>query len=409
MVKGNILLLTHWSFKDALVQAYTLPYLDIIRSVLPKQYKIFIVTSEQGKLALSQKEIKDVNEQWKQKNIELIAMGYERFGFKKLVSMPGQLLQLVQLIRRNKIKLIHSFCTPAGSIAYLLSKVTGTPIIADSYEPHAEAMVENGTWQPNGLAYKILSTLEKGLTKKASCFIGTTAAMQEYAQTRYGIEIKNLFVKPACVDFEKFYPQQKDAELLRRYGLQDKIVCVYAGKLGGIYLKKEVFDFIKCCYEHWGDNFRFLMVTNAPREEIDAEIERIGVPQEVVISKFCLHHQVSKHLSLGDFGINPVKPGPSRRYCTSIKDGEYWATGLPVVITKDISDDSGIIKENNIGAVLNELNETEYKKAVLKIEALLQEPREQLQARVFEVAKRYRDYSIAENIYHIIYGEEKYE
>jgi len=405
MIESNILLLTHWSYKDALVQTYTLPYLEMIRSILPKQYKIFLVTSEQGKLALSKEEIKNINEDWQQNNISLVALPYERFGFKKMVSMPTQLLQLVQLVRKNKISYIHSFCTPAGSIAYLLSKITNAKIIADSYEPHAEVMVENGTWPANGAAYKILYTLEKRLTKKASYFIGTTAAMQEYALTRYGVPIKNLFVKPACIDFKKFYPQHKDLSLLKQHGLEGKIVCVYAGKLGGIYLKTEVFDFVRCCYERWGDKFRFLMLTNASREEIEEETKRTGIPSEVVISKFCFHYEVPKYLSLGDFSINPVKSGPSRRYCTSIKDGEYWGTGLPVVITKDISNDSDIIKENNIGAVLEELNETEYKKAVLAIEALLQEPTDQLRARIFAVAKKFRDYSIAENIYRTIYGE----
>ena len=48
---GNTLILTHWSFKDALVQTYTLPYVYMIRQVLPPDEKIFIVTSEQGKVA----------------------------------------------------------------------------------------------------------------------------------------------------------------------------------------------------------------------------------------------------------------------------------------------------------------------------------------------------------------------
>ncbi|MBD0333194.1 MAG: hypothetical protein ICV66_11110 [Chitinophagaceae bacterium] len=228
--------------------------------------------------------------------------------------------------------------------------------------------------------------------------------MKEYALTRFDTQLNELFVKPACVDFNKFHPREKNTELLHRYNLKDKIVGVYAGKLGGIYLKKEVFDFIRCCYDFWGDKFRFFMITNASREEIDEEMKRICLPPQIVISKFCFHHEVPEHLSLGDFGINPVKPGPTRRYCTSIKDGEYWATGLPVVITKNISDDSEIIEENGIGAVLNELNNENYIAAIRKINDLLKEPREQLQTRIFKIAQRYRNYSIAEDIYSSIYG-----
>jgi glycosyltransferase involved in cell wall biosynthesis len=316
-----------------------------------------------------------------------------------------QVRQLASLAKKEKIKVLHSFCTPAGGIAVLVSKLTGLPIVADSYEPHAEVMVENGTWKKNSISFKILRRLEKALTKRAIYFIGTTSAMKEYAKTRYNIEIKNLFVKPACINFSQFSPGEKDYELVKQYGLENKIVAVYAGKLGGIYLKDELFDLIKCCYDLWGDRFRFFMITNTSKEEIEEQIKRIELPHEVVISKFCFHHEVSKHLSLGDFGINPVKPGPTRRYCTSIKDGEYWAKGLPVVITKDISDDSKIINENEIGVVLEELNDESYKRAVCKIDQLLKIDKKTLQTKIFDIAKRYRNYAIAENIYSSIYGK----
>jgi glycosyltransferase involved in cell wall biosynthesis len=378
--------------------------LNIIRSLLPRHHKIFLVTSEQGKLGLKKNEVDEINKRWNDENMELVTFQYHRFGVKKLVSMPSELLQLLRLIRVEKIACIHAVCNIAGSMAYMLSSITRVPLIADSYEPHAEVMVENGTWKKDSLAYKILFNLEKKFTRKASKIIGTTSAMKEYALTRFDTDIKELYVKPACVDFSKFHPTQKDSELLHKYGLENKIVCVYAGKLGGIYLKEEVFDFIKCCYDYWGDRFRFLMLTNAPRHEIDEQIHRLKLPEHIVVSKFCFHEEVPKHLSLGDFGINPVKPGPTRRYCTSIKDGEYWATGLPVIITKNISDDSEIIEQNNIGAVLDDLSNESYIAAISKLNELFKEPREQLQNRVFNVAQRYRNYSIAKEIYSSIYS-----
>ena len=56
-------------------------------------------------------------------------------------------------------------------------------------------------------------------------------------------------------------------------------------------------------------------------------------------SLFVPYNQITDYYQIADFAINPVKPVPSKRYCTSIKDGEYWGMGLPVVITKNISDD----------------------------------------------------------------------
>ena len=123
----------------------------------------------------------------------------------------------------------------------MLSKFTGAELVIDSYEPHAESMVENGTWKKDGLAYKILFSLEKKQTQRAKALIGTTAGMKQYALEKYGVEVKNFFVKPACVDLEKFSPSEKDSKLLKEFGFENKIVCVYAGKLGGIYFKRRSF------------------------------------------------------------------------------------------------------------------------------------------------------------------------
>lgn len=403
-IKGNVLVLTPWSYNDALIQTYTLPYLRIIRQKLPAVNNIVLVTNEQERLALSTKEINTINQGWLQQNMQLVAFPYKRFGWRKMLSSANEIRALYNIVRKGKIDVIHAFCTPAGSIGYLLAKLTGKPLIIDSYEPHAESMVENNSWKSNSIAFRILHILEKWQTQYASSFIATSEGMRQYAKDRFGVTIQNFYVKPACVDLEKFRPNQPDAKLQAEIGLQGKVVCVYAGKLGGIYLREEVFDFIKQCYLHWGDTFRFLMLTNATSEEVQKEMKRVGLPEEIVVQKFVRHEEVPLYLSLGSFAINPVKPVPTKRYCTSIKDGEYWAMGLPIVITKDISDDSDIIEKNHIGYKLNALTEEEYRNAIAAIEKLLSTDKIDLQKRIRATAETYRSYRIAEDIYSKIYA-----
>jgi glycosyltransferase involved in cell wall biosynthesis len=399
---GNILVLTQWSFKDALVQTYTLPYINIIREIISPERKIILVTAEQPHIALSKDEIDQISKDWERRNMQLLPGPYKRFGLKKLVASAGNLSKLIGVINKEKIKIIHAFCTPAGSIAYLLSKLTGAELIIDSYEPHAESMVENGTWRKHGMAYKILFSLEKKQTQRAKVLIATSAGMKQYALDRYGIEVKNFFVKPACVDLEKFSPSGKDNILLKELALENKIVCVYAGKLGGIYLKEEVFDFIKLCYDHWKDNFRFLMLTNATKEEINTEIQRAGLPENIVVSKFVYHDEVPRYLSLGDFAINPVKPVPTKRFCTSIKDGEYWAMGLPVVISPQISDDSEIIEKENTGVVVDFSDGDALSRSIEKLEELINH-KIVLKEKIRQLAIRYRSFDLAKKIYKEIY------
>ena len=404
MSKRNILIITFWSYNDALVQTYTLPYVNMIRKILPKESKIFIVTFEQEKVALSPSELESLNVEFAKRNIRLIAFPYVRFGLKKLIKACGNILLMQRLVRKEEITTIHAFGPNAGGYGFLVSKLTGKELIIDSFEPHAEAMVENKTWPEDGAAYKILKRLEKWQAKRAKHLIGTTTAMKQYSKERYGYEPKSFFAKPSCVDTDMFFPRAKDVELVNSLGLQGKIVCVYAGKLGGIYLKEEVFDFFKACYEFWGDRFRCVMVTNAERKVIEEQLAAVNLPLHVVFSKFVPHQDVPRYLSLGDFALNPVKPVPTKRYCTSVKDGEYWAMGLPVVISPDISDDSDIILKEEIGGITDFVNKESMLRAIEKVDALVNK-NNGLSNKIFVIAKKYRSYEIARRIYTEIYGE----
>ncbi|MBS1488010.1 MAG: glycosyltransferase [Bacteroidetes bacterium] len=395
----NILIITYWSYNEALIQAYTLPYVRIIKKQLPSASLVFLVTLEKDRGWLA-KNKESVTKQLEEEGLRWIPLHYKPFGWAALFMWIRSGMHLHGIIRKNKIDVIHCWCTPAGAVGYILSMVTGKKLVIDSYEPHAEAMVENGTWKKNSIAFKLLFWLEKKQTQKAEFIIAATKGMREYAQEKYGVAIKNYFVKPACVDLSLFsLTKKKDQVLINQLNLADKITCVYAGKFGGIYLESEIFDMFKAAYDFWGDQFRVLLLTDFSREEINAHCVRVKIPNSIITNRFVAHREIPFYMGLADFAICPVKPLPSKRYCTPIKNGEYWAMGLPVIIPLNISDDSEIIESNNAGAVLYELNEQTYQSAIEKIDKIIKEPNEERTKRIRLLALTYRDFSVAEKVY----------
>ena len=183
--------------------------------------------------------------------------------------------------------------------------------------------------------------------------------------------------------------------------LKDKIVCVYAGKFGGLYLTNETFEFFKVAYDFWGNRFRILLLSSHTLKEITAYFKLVGIPTQILILKFVPHNQVAEYLGLADFAICPMKPLPSRRFSAPIKTGEYWAMGLPVLIPENISDDSEIIQKHNAGHVLLNFNNEEFINACKKIEILMNEP--EIKKRIRGLALKYRNFEIAEEIYKTIY------
>lgn len=399
MKTNNLLIITYWQYQDALIQTYTLPYVKIIAKHLPPGSKIYLITLDKET---------SVDHPSSQQNIENISLPYISFSTKAAVSWVKNILKLYRLIKRENISTIHAWCTPAGMIAYILSVLTRKILIIDSFEPHAEAMVENGEWKKNSWAFKILFKYEKLQTKKAKHLIATTEGMKAYSKIKYNHTGNSFFVKPACVDLLLFSEKNvKNKELLSELGLQHKTIGVYAGKFGGIYLNKEVFDFIKVSEIYWEGKFRALILSSHTPEYIQQMAKQSNISEDTIIHKFVSHSQIPDYIGLADFGLTPVKSVPTKRYCTPIKDGEYWALGLPIVITPNISDDSQIIADNKIGSILEGLDNESYLKSIKEIDMLLKNnTRMELYNKIRPIAEKYRNFEIANNIYSKIYGNE---
>ncbi|HEX7845513.1 MAG TPA: hypothetical protein VF476_06880 [Chitinophagaceae bacterium] len=402
----NILVVTYWDFNEAHVQANVLPNLKIL-SRIADGCTVYLFCL--NKKPLSKEEEAAVQQKLAPFNIRLLWFHYSHFGVKMILKFGWLIPYLCYTVFSKRIGQVYAWCTTAGAIGYLVSVFTTRPLILESYEPHAEAMVENGYWHRSHYAYRILSFFEKKQAQRAKWIIAANSGMKDYVIRRYNYSIpkEKFFAKPACVDLDQFKPDERVRQTIREaLGYKEEhIVCLYAGKFGGIYLEKETFEFYKAAYDHWGDNFRILLLSSQDEQYIKEKSAAVGLPFEIIRLLFVPHNEVPVYMQAGDFAICPVKPVPTKKYCTPVKDGEYWAIGLPVVITNNISDDSAIIEEKNIGAVLHELSVEEYKKAVKKIENILTRDKNELRSEIRSIAEKYRNYKIAEKIYEHIYSK----
>ncbi|MCB0402470.1 MAG: glycosyltransferase, partial [Flavobacteriales bacterium] len=316
----NILVVTYWSYRDALIQTYTLPYVRLIRNRLGDSGKIYLLTIENQFHRMDEQAWKAACTKMEQENIYLIRFKYDHFGLKMAFRFFGIVSKLIRLIKKEKIAFIHSWCMTAGALGYILSVFTKKPLIIDSYEPHADSMVENGTWTRSGIKYKILSWLEKKQSRKAKTVIALTEGMKDYGSRKYGASFDHYYVKPAMVNLEKFEWNEETYQGLRKkHEVEDRVVCLYAGKLGGIYLEEEVFDFFETAYDHWKDRLKIFLLTDKNPEDVKQMMKKRNIPETIMETRFVNYNDIPPYFTLADFAINPVKPVPSKRYCTSIK------------------------------------------------------------------------------------------
>lgn len=404
-MQGNIIVITYWSYKDALVQTYTLPYVRLMKKYCSG--KIYLVTLEQERLKLSAEEKTKIRSQLHAAGIHPIFLKYQPFGMSAAFGWSLKLIRLWLLILFGGIKTIHTWCTPAGMIGYLLSRFTGKKLILDSFEPHAEPMLETGEWKAGGKAFQTLFQYEKKQANRASVVIGLTESMKAYAKEKYGMQDKPFYLKPALIDFNSLpqFTNETRTDFRNKNQLRDKIVCVCAGKTGGLYFEKEVFDFFRSCADHWGERFHVVMLSPDREEKLLVLAKQSGFSEKQITIRFVPQHEVYAWMNAADFAFNPCRPVPSRRHGTSIKNAEYRAMGLPVVLAHDISDDSETIAAENAGAVLDEMNETNYRNAIQTIDDLLKTDCQLLNKRITDSMRKNRSMEIADRVYKEIYDK----
>lgn len=391
---NKILFITQWQYDDALVQTYTLPYINIVKKIT--NANCYLVTTGKGNNDTKLSERGGIN------LIELPdpTKGGRLQWFKNLSILN-------RFVKKEQIPVMHTWCTPAGAIGAILKmRNSGIKLVLDSVEPHAEAMVECKIWPKGGIKFRGLFFLEKLQFKKAEHLIFAATEMDKYVKNKFGLTVSGD-VKPACVDLSLFSDKLlKNSELLKKLGLDGKIVCVYAGKFGGFYLEDETFQFVKQCEEFWGkDKFRFLALSNATDEYMNEKMAKFNIQPETVVKLFVPYKEVAQYMGLADFAFSAYKPVPSKRYGTPIKNGEYWALGLPVVIPPNISDDSAIIEKHNAGAILRGFSKEDYMKSISQIDSITKgKTRDEIYKTIRSLAEQYRNFSIAEQVYKSIYG-----
>ena len=400
----HILVMSSWSFNEPLTHSYLLPYLRIIIDLLPVGSKIWLQTMEKDHLKLDAAAMSIVMSELEAEGIRWIPFKYMPFGLRALTGYFNMVRKLRSLVRSEQIEYLHPFAPGAGTIAVFVRLFSKTKLVVDSWEPHAESMVESGVWKKSSLAFRVMWWAEKKMSREATWLIAATRGMKNYAKEKWNIDPVNVAYRPACVDLETMDPAKFNKEDLRRIHLLDhKIVCVCTGKLEGMYMGVETFQFFSACRGVWGETFHALILSETNPEHIKKMAAEAGFPDEAYSLRHVKFHEVPSYLAMADFAFNPQKPLPSKRFGTPVKDGEYWAMGLPVVIHPDISEDSSIVSTERIGAILGDMSHSDTIRVIDEIKLLLSD--DQTAARCRSAAIQFRGFHLAKSAYALVYAQ----
>jgi hypothetical protein len=350
----RILFLGYWSLHDGLTISTVFPHLRLLQERCDVE-AIRLVTIERGDTAQA----------------ELIfAPGYstKKITFEPLRSKRSRnvILNKIEDFTRFPSELAHQVHvfkpdfilargTPAGALAYLVWQKTKLPFYVESFEPHADYMLESGVWRRYDPRYQFQRHWEKRQKQVAR---GLMPVAENYRQQLIaeGVPAARIATVPCSVDAAAFaFTKTGRQQMRERLGFTNPeiVVGIYVGKFGGIYYDVEAFQVFRAAADHFGDAFRLILLTPDPEPEVRCKLAAVGLALNVVVVIKAPHAEVPLYLSAADFAFATIKPAPCRLFCSAIKIGEYWASGLPVLLPPGVGDDSRIVEMEAGGAVFD--------------------------------------------------------
>ena len=306
--------------------------------------------------------------------------------------------KLTRLIKKNEIDFVIGRNSISGSICYKLYRKLGVPYAVESFEPHADYMLESGVWKKYDPRYLFQKYWEKKQKETAS-FLMPVSENHKRQLIYENVGKSKVITVPCCVDLEKFaFSKDARRSLRKRLNIKEQDnVGIYVGKFGDIYLDEESFELFRLIFEQ--EKSFFLIILTPFPDLASVRCSQYGLPKENVLISSVPHDLVNDYLSAADIAFSLVKPAPIRKYCSPIKDGEYSANGLPIAIPNGIGDDSDIIKKYGLGIIFDvkDLNN-----AAKDIHRFLNKKKEVSDRKPSILAKEFRSFPIVKSAYEVI-------
>lgn len=381
----RILYLGYWGIADGLSVATVYPHLRIL-SEMPAVEQVWYCSIERDQYTPVDLQLPKVQ------HIPLFSGHSWKDKFNDFTIFPAQLSRLV---KEHQIDRLICRGAPAGGIGHWVHKATGVPYLVESFEPHAEYMRASGIWPWWHPKYWVERLIEVKQKQTASLLV-TVSENYKQKLLQEGISEARIRVAPCSVDADRFAFSAEDREAVRmRLGIApNQLVGIYVGKFGGIYFEEEAIQFFQEAFAYWPQLFVIILTPNP--NSVAEWLGTHGLPMSQIHCTSVPHREVPSYLSAADMAFSLIRPAEARRYCSPIKNGEYWANGLPILTPKDIGDDSHLLEVHAHAGVVFDLHTVGQE---LKRMDALAKTRTMDHGRISELAHRYRSVQAIYGVY----------
>jgi glycosyltransferase involved in cell wall biosynthesis len=265
-------------------------------------------------------------------------------------------------VLRHKPDIIHAHLHEGGLIGWILSKLTGAPLVFDFQGSLTSEMIDHNFLKANTLSHKFLYWLETRIDHAADVILTSSTHAANLLIERFRVPANKIIPIPDCVDVDKFcldnYSKEEKRQLKKSLEIPvDKKLIVYLGILAphqGVDKLLEALGPLK----ETRDDYHLLLMGYPAVNHYQAKAETLGVVQQVTFTGKIPYEQACRYLALGDIATAPKISATEG----SGKILNYMALGLPTVafnipVSREFLGDGGIyaaeIDPQALAAALN--------------------------------------------------------
>jgi len=393
-MQGNkkVIIYLYNRFFDPLIQGNFWLYIDDYLKDPDNTIRFHLITYEDDRFPLTSEQATKVK-QWQQQGLEWTRLQWHPGTnlTSKFVDVWSGLLALTSL-RKKGYRHVVSLASVAGSYAYLFCRLLRMKLFMYQFEPHSEYAIDNSMWARGSLQYKIAHFLERRAAGFATVIASGTRFMQERLEHEWKVDAQFFKIATVANDKKFTFDQTLRDETRTRLGLRpEQWVLFYPGKFGSLYYYEETAWMYRWLRE-LEPRLHFLIVTPHEDEEVMVIFDKAGVEREDYTICHSDYIDIHSYYFAADFAVIAVPSGPSKKFISNIKVGEYLCAGLPFLITRDVSEDYVYAEEKEVGVVVNDFKEQDIKAAWPQIKRYLEMNPEKRRLHCRKVGLDYRGF-----------------
>lgn len=290
----------------------------------------------------------------------------------KVIAPALSMLRMVWLVRhevRSKgVRLIHARSYIPGTVALIVSRITGVPFIFDMRALWPEELITAERLRRGSLLHWAIVALERACLRQAGAVVSLTHAAVDYLNRVYPHEMvgQRVAVIPTCVDLDRFVPSEKRPA--------KRVIGCVGTVLSGWFRFDWLASFLSVAAVN--DPYTVFEVTTLDDPmQVRAALDPYGklgdwlqiassAPEDV---HQVLQGQTASVMFYAGGSTSELGRSPTRM-------AEILSCGLPVVTNDGVGDVAHIVRENRVGILVEGPEPEAMAAAWAELSALLKDP-----------------------------------